>query len=137
MQARQPDRPRILIVEDEWILADALADALTDMGYDVAGPAASVPKALKLLEQGNIDAAILDISLGSGQKSFPVAAVLTTRGIPFLFITGYQAIDLLPDFVGKIVIAKPVLLDTLRRHLSAILSGLPTPDPGRRFPAGN
>jgi DNA-binding response OmpR family regulator len=123
--AAKPERPRVLIVEDEWILADALADDLNGMGYDVAGPASSVAKALVLIEQENIDIAILDVSLGSGQKSFPIAAVLARRDIPFLFITGYQAADLIPDFAGKIVIAKPILLDTLKRRLGEILSRHP------------
>ena len=114
-----------MIVEDEWILADALADDLNGLGYDVAGPASSVAKALVIIEQENIDIAILDVSLGSGQKSFPIAAVLARRDIPFLFITGYQAADLIPDFAGKIVIAKPILLDTLKRRLGEILSRHP------------
>lgn len=122
MEARKPERPRILIVEDEWILADALAADLIDIGYSVVGPVASVRKALEVLEQEGIDGAILDVSLGVGQNSFPIAAVLVRRGIPFLFTTGYQATDLLPDFAGKIVLAKPVLLGTLKRRLDEILS---------------
>lgn len=116
------ERARILIVEDEWILAGALAANLADMGYDVVGPAANVPTALALLEREAVSAAVLDVSLGFAQKSFPIALVLAERGIPFLFITGYQISDLPCEFSGEIVIGKPVMLGLLERHLTGLLS---------------
>ena len=122
MAAVKPQRPRILIVEDEWILADTLAADLADIGYDIAGPVACVATALALLEQETFSAAVLDVSLGLEQKSFPVALALAERGIPFLFMTGYQTSDLPGEFAQKIVIGKPVLLAVLGRHLAELLS---------------
>lgn len=122
MVAVTPQRPRILIVEDEWILAETLATDLADLGYDVVGPAYCVNTAFTLMEQEKFSAAVLDVSLGFGQKSFPVALALAERGIPFLFMTGYQTSDLPHEFAQKIVIGKPVLLGVLGARLVELLS---------------
>lgn len=79
---------RILVVEDEPVVALALQDMLEHLGYEVVGPALRVPAALALAENEAIDAAILDVNMGTGD-SYGVAARLRTRGIPYLFATGY------------------------------------------------
>jgi CheY-like chemotaxis protein len=79
---------RILVVEDEPLLAMASADLLADSGCTVAGPASSVKQGMRLLEQEAIDGAILDINL-RGEMVFPLADALAERSIPFVYVTGY------------------------------------------------
>ena len=83
---------RILVVEDEAILAMMLEDELLGAGARVIGPAATVADALGLIEaaagDGGLDAAVLDLNL-QGETAVPVADLLAARGVPFLFATGY------------------------------------------------
>ena len=81
---------RILVVEDEYLIAMSLQDALENAGSVVLGPVASVDKALKQIEaEPHIDAAVLDVNLG-GMVAFPVADMLIARNIPFVFTSGYE-----------------------------------------------
>lgn len=79
---------RILIVEDEPIVAMAVEDILLDLGCDVVGPAYSLNQALSLIESETFDAAVLDINL-HGERSYPAAETLASMGVPFAFATGY------------------------------------------------
>ena len=81
---------RVLIVEDEYFLADDMAQALQKLGAQVIGPVPTPDKALALLTDKPVDAAILDINL-KGRMVFPVADALREQGIPFVFATGYDA----------------------------------------------
>jgi CheY-like chemotaxis protein len=81
---------RILVVEDEFLIAAMLCDMLQDHSAVVVGPAASVPEALQLIQEHPIDAAVLDMNL-NGHWSDPVAEELQRRMIPFVFTTGYGA----------------------------------------------
>ena len=82
---------RVLVVEDEYFLADDMAQALQKLGAEVVGPVETRDKALALLssDAGRIDAAVLDINL-RGQTAFPVAEALIERGVPVVFATGYD-----------------------------------------------
>jgi CheY-like chemotaxis protein len=81
---------RILVVEDEYLIADDMQRELERLGVVVIGPAPTVAMALRLLHAAPIlDGAILDINL-RGEKSFPVADALRERAIPFVFTTGYD-----------------------------------------------
>ncbi len=79
---------RVLLVEDEKMVAGILQRMLTELGYTVVGPASDVDEAMTMIDGGGIDAAVLNISLEGG-TSYPVADVLATLGIPFVFSTGY------------------------------------------------
>lgn len=81
---------RVLVVEDEHLVALALTDDLEDAGAIVVGPASTVDNAMALASEHPIDAAVLDIRLDS-ELVFPVADTLMARGVPFLFTTGYDA----------------------------------------------
>ena len=82
---------RILIVEDEYIIAADLAQSLEGLGAKLIGPAGSVADALALIARERaIDVAVLDVTLGS-EKIFPVADVLQARGVAFVFATGHDA----------------------------------------------
>ena len=84
-------RRRVLVVEDEYMIAQDLARELEDVGAEVLGPVPSVADALALLVAEAVppDAAILDVNLG-GEMVFPVAEALRERGVPFVFVTGYD-----------------------------------------------
>jgi DNA-binding NtrC family response regulator len=98
---------RILIVEDEYLLADDLNNALADAGAHVLGPAASVDDATALIEKESaIDAAVLDVNL-RGDMVFPLADILRDRGIPFAFATGYDDWALPPRFADAPRVEKP------------------------------
>ena len=79
---------RVLVVEDVAVLARQVRDVLTEAGAGVAGPAPDVEDALALLDKGEVDAAVLDLNLG-GEPADPIADALASRGVPFLFLTGY------------------------------------------------
>lgn len=81
---------RILIVEDEPIVAMAVEDILLDLGCEIVGPAYSLSQALNLIENEIFDAAVLDINL-NGERSYPAAETLISMGVPFAFATGYAA----------------------------------------------
>jgi len=85
-----PDKPRcrILVVEDEAMIAMLVEDMVLDFGSEVVGPAARMEEALRLASHANLDAAILDVNVG-GAVVFPVADVLRGRGVPIIFATGY------------------------------------------------
>jgi len=82
---------RVLIVEDEYVVASDLVSLLKDAGAMVAGPVASVGDALLLVTDGEngLDAAVLDVNL-HGERVFPVADALADRGVPLVFTTGYD-----------------------------------------------
>jgi DNA-binding LytR/AlgR family response regulator len=82
---------RILIVEDEYLVADDLARDLGSLGAEIVGPVGTLTAAVSLLRSGaRLDGAVLDINL-HGEMSYPVAALLAETGTPFLFVTGYDA----------------------------------------------
>jgi CheY-like chemotaxis protein len=97
---------RILVVEDEPIVAISLQDMLGDLGYDVVGPAFRVASALALAEAEAIDAAILDVNM-AGEDSYAVAYALRARSIPYLFATGYGRQGLEPGHDDVPVLQKP------------------------------
>jgi CheY-like chemotaxis protein len=111
-------RARVLVVEDESLLAETLCDLLQDAGLEPVGPAASVAAALRLIEQGRVDAALLDIRL-KRETSFPIAHLLRQRGIPWVFLTSYQQHQLPEDLADAMVIEKPfsppALVEIVRR----------------------
>ena len=110
---------RILVVEDEALVAMLVEDALLDAGAAVIGPAATVAEALALLERDAPHAAVLDLNL-AGETSTPVADVLAARGVPFVVATGYGA-DGLPHGHSDVpVLAKPYDPDELTAALSRL-----------------
>jgi CheY-like chemotaxis protein len=88
MAASQQAERRVLLVEDETLVAMLIEDMVRELGWDVVAIAARVDEALEIVRTTPIDVAILDINL-QGAESFPVAEALRARGIPFVFATGY------------------------------------------------
>jgi CheY-like chemotaxis protein len=97
---------RVLVVEDEFLVALHLEDVLTVMGHQVVGPASRLNEALDLARTSEIDFAVLDVNL-AGTHSFPVAEVLRERGIPFVFATGYGAEGLVDGYRHQPTLQKP------------------------------
>lgn len=85
---RAAEGRRVLVVEDETTITLVIEEALADLGAQVVGPASRLDAALRLASEEAIDAAILDVNIRGG-NSYPIADVLTERGIPFLFCSGY------------------------------------------------
>ena len=91
-----PDaRPRILVVEDHWLVSLQAELMLKDLGCDVVGPASTVEEGCHLARDSDISGALLDVSLGD-EYSFAIADILAARSIPFAFATGYAG-DFLPE----------------------------------------
>jgi CheY-like chemotaxis protein len=107
------------VVEDEYLVAADLTASLESLGVEVIGPAASVKEALSLIENsgGRLDAAVLDINLRS-ERVYPVADVLTARGIPFVFTTGYDAVAIPIAYACAPRCEKPIDKTQLLRWLS-------------------
>ena len=101
-------RPRILLVEDEAMVALMMEDMLEDLGCDVAASFGEVGPALAWLSDcgQTIDGAVLDVNLG-GQTVFPVADMLMANGTPFAFLTGYNAVPQARTYSAP-VLSKPV-----------------------------
>lgn len=97
---------RVLVIEDEALVAMLVEDALRDAGFHVIGPASTVDEAMQLLEGDTPDAVVLDLNL-AGETSTPVADLLASRGIPYVIATGYGASGLPPGHQDAMVLAKP------------------------------
>jgi CheY-like chemotaxis protein len=109
-------RPRVLLVEDEALVAMMMEDVLEDLGWEVAASFGDVKPTLEWLEKcDGIDGAVLDINLGT-EMVFPVAEALKKRGTPFTFLTGYTAPPRAREFETP-VLTKPVDVDELGRVL--------------------
>jgi CheY-like chemotaxis protein len=106
---------RVLVVEDEFLIALDLLSILDDLGCVALGPAASVPEALRLLVADPPDATLLDLNLG-GASAAPVAEALTTGGMPFVTVTAY-AVRTEHMFDGVPVVAKPFQPEEIRDAL--------------------
>jgi CheY-like chemotaxis protein len=114
---------RILVVEDEGLVAMLIEDLLDDAGCEVAGSVGSVAQAIAWLEAGGeADAALLDVNLG-GEPVWPVADALAARGVPFAFTTGYDHLDE-PRFQNAPLLGKPIkaarLEEMLRRFVGDV-----------------
>ena len=111
---------RILIVEDEPLIAMMLEDFLEALGRELVGTADSVGDALALVEQGGIDAAILDINLRAGEQSWPVADALAAAGIPFILSTGAGGDSIPEAWRGRPTLSKPFTMDAVEKALDGL-----------------
>jgi CheY-like chemotaxis protein len=100
------DGLRLLLVEDEALVAMLIHDIVSDAGALVVGAAPNVEAAISVIESELVDGAILDVNLG-GERVDPVADVLSARKIPFLFLTGYGRSGIAERFPTATVVSKP------------------------------
>ena len=97
---------RVLVVEDEAAISMLIEELLEDMGCQVVAVAARLDDAMEKARTKTIDIAMLDVNL-AGKRSYPVAAILRARGIPFIFATGYGVDGLSEELQDAPVLAKP------------------------------
>jgi len=97
---------KILLVEDEALVAMMVEDLLEDLGCEMADNPVRLDEAVAAARTGDFDMALLDLSL-AGVHTYPVADILTERGIPFAFLTGYRSGDIEPAYRETPILAKP------------------------------
>lgn len=108
---------RILIVEDEVLVAMLLEELLSGMGHKVVASIARVGEAIRFADHADVDLAILDVNL-HGANSFPVASALRRRGIPFIFATGFGSAGLTSEFENEVTLQKPYEPCELKRAIA-------------------
>jgi CheY-like chemotaxis protein len=113
--------PRVLVVEDEYLIRMLLEDMLAELGYDVAAAVGTIAEAGKLAASGNFNVAILDINL-DGEEIYPVADILARRGLPFVFVTGYGEGGLPEPHRGRPTLQKPFQAEQLKAALAGLLA---------------
>lgn len=115
---------RILVVEDEPLIAMEIEAQLTQLGCTIVGPAGTIEAAEERIEAGGFDAALLDANI-AGRRADPLAALLVRAGIPFAFATGYGRAGLPDGFDDAVVLAKPFATEDLKH----VIRGLVAPAP--------
>ncbi len=115
----------IFVVEDEVLVAMALELALREAGCTVEGPITTLAEAMLPAAQVDADAAVLDLNLG-GQRVYPVATLLAQRNVPFIFLTGYDADELPPEFADRPHLKKPFTMERVLDMLESLLQDPPT-----------
>ena len=112
---------RVLLVEDENLVALLLEDMLAELGHTVIGPVARLNKALEMAQQEAFDVAILDININGGD-TYPVADALASRDIPFVFSTGYGKNSLRPPYNDCPTLQKPFRQDDLKELFAKLFA---------------
>ncbi|HEY5305801.1 MAG TPA: response regulator, partial [Pseudolabrys sp.] len=111
---------RVLVVEDDFLVALTTIDVLESIGCEIVGPAGRLATAIQLVQSEPLDAAVLDINI-SGEMVWPVAEELQRRGVPFLFLTAYPQLSIVPNFFATVArLEKPLVRDRLLNHLRAM-----------------
>lgn len=114
---------KILVVEDNYLLAEVVCDFVTDCGMRPIGPATGLDRGLVYAREALLDGAILDINL-DGRLSFPICQVLHGRGIPFCFLTAYGDLSLVPQqFRAVPLVSKPFETKEMRLAIETMLRG--------------
>lgn len=121
---------RVLVVEDEMLVAMNIEDALTDLGAIVVGPAMRLDTALELAANADFDIAMLDVNIHGG-RSYAVAELLKSHGKPFIFATGYGHAADGEEFSDIATLAKPFRASDLE---TALCGALPSQSARSSFP---
>ena len=112
---------RVLIIEDDSLVAMSVGDMLSDVGCSVVANAGNLTQAFEMVGAGGFDIALLDVNL-RGEDVFPVADVLSEKGIPFAFASGYGRAGLPEEFRTRPVVSKPFQIEELSAVLSSALA---------------
>ena len=107
---------RVLLVEDESIIAMMVASVVRSLGFKLVGPAARLDHALALVAEGEFDCAILDINIRGGD-TYPVANLLIERDCPFVMASGYSNVTIPPHLLDQTRLTKPYSIDALEGEL--------------------
>ncbi len=111
---RVAGKPRVLLVEDEALVAMMIQECLAEFGYQVVGPICTASEAAAKAKDGPLEAAVLDINLGDGAV-YPIADMLAARGVPFVFVTGYDADSVDARFRKIPILQKPIEREMLKK----------------------
>jgi len=111
---------RVLIVEDEAMIAGLIEVILREAEWSVVGPVATLERALATIERERLDAALLDVRI-NGQDAYAVADVLMGRGIPFIFVSGFTLKQMPPGYRDCAYIAKPFTPDAILALLEGVV----------------
>lgn len=121
--------PRILIAEDNFLMAEEVRQVVHGCGYAVAGVAPSLESGLALISEDLVDGAVVDIDL-AGTLSFPMCRALTAKGLPFLFLSAYSADEIVPDEFRKTLhLVKPLVPSDLKSALRTLVGAVPGVQP--------
>ena len=119
---------RILLVEDSPVVSDFAGEALRELGCEVVGPAANMATARELAQEGEFDAAIVDLRI-RGDKSFPICDILASRGIPFVLTSGYADWSMPEKLRGRPQLPKPYTLGDVEAALQRLFQATPDDQP--------
>jgi CheY-like chemotaxis protein len=126
---RNPESPgpltgrRVLVVEDEYFLADDIVRTLSALGARVVGPYGDLGEASDVVNRDiAIDAAIVDINLRN-EMAFPLVRVLRSRNVPLVFASGYDRSSIEPEFQDVRLWGKPLDVKTMARELTSMIQG--------------
>lgn len=116
----QTSLPKVLLVEDETMLATLMEMMLDDLGFATVYHASTLNEGIEYARNGEYDLAILDINIIGGD-SFPIAAAIADRGIPFMFCSGYGRLGIPDAWLDRRCVAKPFSAEQLSQALSELL----------------
>ena len=122
MSRRELSNRRVLVVEDEMMIAMLIEDMLEEFGCTLVGPATTVPRALDLIAKENVEIAVLDLNL-DGQDTYAIADALRQKNVPFIFATGYGSTGLRQEYGNRPVLQKPFQAQALESALAGALTG--------------
>jgi CheY-like chemotaxis protein len=114
--------PRILVLDDEPLIAMMLQSWVEEIDCETIGPAHTARSALDLLQGVRFDGALLDVSLRDNEKCYPVASALRDRRVPFAFLTGYAAEHVDARFGDVPVLCKPLEFESFKGAIAKLLS---------------
>jgi CheY-like chemotaxis protein len=112
----------VLVVEDDYFIAEEICAALRECGADVVGPASNIDAGRRLMERQRLDCAVLDVNL-HGEHVFTLASELHARGVPAIFATGYDASFLPSAFRNSVYLQKPIDITALLRAVRSSAHG--------------
>ena len=116
-------RMRVLIVEDEALVAMMVEDAVESAGHDIAAVVSNITDAVAAVVRGDFDVALLDMNL-HGQKAHALPVTLKARGTPFAFVTGYSQSGILDKFADAPVVTKPFRFEDIAKALTSLSAAL-------------
>jgi CheY-like chemotaxis protein len=110
---------RILVIEDSPVVGPFTADLLEELGCEVVGPAPNMAAARECIEEGDYDAALLDVHI-RGERVFPMCDALDARGVPFVLTSGYADWQMPERWAGRPRLLKPYTLEQVRNALAQL-----------------
>ena len=122
MSKRELLNCKVLVVEDEMMIAMLIEDMLDEFGCKLVGPATNVPRALELIGKESIAVAVLDLNL-DGKDTYAIADALQRKNVPFIFATGYGSTGLRQEYGNRPVLQKPFQARDFESALTEALNG--------------